>query len=856
MKNFTKRPIIQKIIFAIAIVMLLVNFTLAPVKVYAADDGDGGWSLGGTLAKEIMGLFTWVCDVIMSGLNGFMLGATDMGSAMLGQNNPNLTDSRSWIYANSDTIGEEDTVVNFKSGEINTNLTKWFDSEYSIPNMLYSPENIFANNIAALDINFLRENNYKSVYVAGNQDFEKDANEKSKSAVNDLRGIIASWYKSFRNIAIVGLLSVLIYLGIRILISTAASDKAKYKETLTDWVVALCLVFVIHIIMSAVLMLTDKCTEMFSGKVNNGYVVTIDGEKKDDGTPMMFRTNLMGLMRFSAQNYTASTAAVYSIMYWALVIYTCIFTFMYFRRFLYMAFFTMIAPLVALTYPIDRAGDGKAQAFNMWFKEYTMNAIIQPVHLIIYTVFVGSAYDLVAKNPLYALVALGFLVPAEKFVKKMFGLDKAESASGFGTFAGGALAMNAMKQLSNLGSGGKDKKGKGEKSDGEEDSGDNDIFMPPNDAGEMNSFGASAGAGAGAGANPPTGAPGGDKDVVRQQDQEGLDEAIEEGFGPGDSEYEKYNKYLSNNPPNNPPSPPNNTKTQPRKTSSAIGKVIGRGAGAVKRGVKRKIKSGVKNLSKVPGKAIRFTAKSGMRLAGAAALGAVSLAAGITTGDFPKAAQFVAAGALAGSSVGGDLYNRFEPPEIPIVDTARGIRNAYEEEKYGIEEATRRQRERQNAKARKNFMNDESEVKRYRQLASKMDYNGNVENLMNAAADYKEAGITDDKLIQNAIAAEYRRNKSTSFTGAEHENFIDMASFAHEKGYGSSNIEDDKKRASLENVIESKIERPQDQRAAAQTLADIFDLGDMYRNVGTLNTPKRANSPRQPKQPTQPKNNG
>lgn len=35
----------------------------------------------------------------------------------------------------------------------------------------------------------------------------------------------------------------------------------------------------------------------------------------------------------------------------------------------------MIAPLVALTYPIDKVKDGKAQAFDMWFKEYTMNAI-------------------------------------------------------------------------------------------------------------------------------------------------------------------------------------------------------------------------------------------------------------------------------------------------------------------------------------------------------------------------------------------------------------------------------------------------------------------------------------------------
>ena len=63
-----------------------------------------------------------------------------------------------------------------------------------------------------------------------------------------------------------------------------------------------------------------------------------------------------------------------------------------------MAFLTIIAPLVAMTYPIDKITDGKAQAFNMWLKEYIYNALIQPFHLIIYTVMVGTAMDLVERG--------------------------------------------------------------------------------------------------------------------------------------------------------------------------------------------------------------------------------------------------------------------------------------------------------------------------------------------------------------------------------------------------------------------------------------------------------------------------
>ena len=116
-----------------------------------------------------------------------------------------------------------------------------------------------------------------------------------------------------------------------------------------------------------------------------------------------------------------------------------------------MAFLTMIAPLVALTYPIDKIRDGKAQAFEMWFKEYIGNLVIQPVHLILYTVLIGAAFDLASKNVLYTLVAIGFMLPAEKFVKRMFGLDRAQTPGTLGGALGAGIAMNAMNKLLHLG---------------------------------------------------------------------------------------------------------------------------------------------------------------------------------------------------------------------------------------------------------------------------------------------------------------------------------------------------------------------------------------------------------------------
>ena len=514
-----------------------------------------------------------------------------------------------------------------------------------------------------------------------------------------------------------------------------------------------------------------------------------------------------------------------------------------------MAFFTMIAPLVALTYPIDRAGDGKSQAFDMWFKEYTMNAIIQPVHLIIYTVFVGSAYGLVAKNPLYAIAAIGFLTPAEKFIKKMFGLDKAESTSGFGSFAGGAFAMNMMKQLSGGGKE-KSKKEKGGKSaDGDNE--DEGIFIPPNDAGELKTFGTD-------GKTETDGRAEGNSSALNknnQMNQEALDEAVAEGFGPGDPEYDKYlnegnnQEHLEEETSQNvgaqlnANTTPSSSSARGITSSNSKGKpgktVVGALGGVLSRGGKvlgRKIRGVAKEL---PGNAARFTGRAAIKAATLAATGVITAGAAITNPD--NIPQFVATGAMIGNSLGNRAYNGLvEPAAEGVVNLAKDTRNAYNEERHGIEEATNMKRERLNKKARENFMNDENEVKRYRNLASQMDYNGDVENLMSAAADYKEAGVTDNKLIQNALIAEYRDDKNTSFSGDKHKAFVDTASLVQQKGFGKEYIEDDKKRASLENFLESKVKGASEQRRAAQTVADIYDLGDMYRNVGTLGTPARA----------------
>ena len=302
-----------------------------------------------------------------------------------------------------------------------------------------------------------------------------DNHEEVKTSVNstaqDMKEIIARWYYIIRNIAIIGLLLVLVYVGIRMLLTSISSEKAKYKQMLGDWVVALCLIFLMQYIMVFANEFVEGITKILASTTEvHGQVATIvdppdklveaiqEDSNIDNQTNIIqdgninWPTNLMGRMRILAQQKDGTSGYIgYAICFIVLVMFTVFFVFTYLKRLLYILFLTVIAPFVAMTYPLDKLRDGKAQAFEMWMKEYTCNLIIQPFHLLLYTIFVTMAFELAGSNIIYSLVVLGFMMPAERFLRKMFGFDRASTPGFLDGAAGAAMTMTAINSLTKFG---------------------------------------------------------------------------------------------------------------------------------------------------------------------------------------------------------------------------------------------------------------------------------------------------------------------------------------------------------------------------------------------------------------------
>ena len=272
-----------------------------------------------------------------------------------------------------------------------------------------------------------------------------DPNIKTiKSVTSQLTDKIATWYKGLRIFSLVGLLSILLYIGIRIIISSVSEDKAKYKKMLMNWIAAICIVFILHYTMLFIVNLSEQLVSM----LKSNAITQQTTEEVLNGVDIAFSSIRNKIETY--QNQESFTQLLgQTIVYLTLVIYTGVFSFQYLKRVVYVAFLTLMAPLIALTYPLDKIKDGKAQAFSMWLKEYIFNCLLQPVHLLLYNIFIGGFADsnFLIDNPLYALVAVGFLISAEKFFRKMFGMESQTSVGTIGAAAGGAMVMGMLSKL-------------------------------------------------------------------------------------------------------------------------------------------------------------------------------------------------------------------------------------------------------------------------------------------------------------------------------------------------------------------------------------------------------------------------
>ena len=122
-----------------------------------------------------------------------------------------------------------------------------------------------------------------------------------------------------------------------------------------------------------------------------------------------------------------TTSMANTFAYMVLCVVTIMFFISYLKRMMTIAFLITIAPLVTVTYSIDKIGDGKSQALNAWLKEFSYTILIQPFHCITYLALGSIGTQLLTRNDNFADIFIGiyflsFILQSENIVRGIFGI--------------------------------------------------------------------------------------------------------------------------------------------------------------------------------------------------------------------------------------------------------------------------------------------------------------------------------------------------------------------------------------------------------------------------------------------------
>lgn len=789
-----------------------------------ADGGDVGGLLFGPLANLIQGIGDSVNKILQN--------------VIIGDKSPVFYNS-GWFTSESvkKIIEDNPADPNLEDVTVVKEYIDTFTGKYGVPDIKLTPAEIFAGNVAAFDANFFKTDT----------DHDQELGGSDKSIVEELRNTVAKWYVALRNIAIVGLLSALLYIGIRIVISSSAGDKAKYKQFFVDWVVALCLIFFLHYIMAFTMTMSETVTDVLAGQTTsqgrikqvNIKLVGKDGKTQytDDGLSegfsVYFSSNFTGVARIKADYADSALRMGYSILYIALTVYTVYFAFVYLKRLLMLAFFTMIAPLVALTYPLDKIRDGKAQAFNYWFKEYMFYALLQPMHMLLYTVFVSSALSVAANNLLYAIVALAFIVPAEKIVKQMFGI-KGNTESTLGGFAGGALASQAFNML---------RKGppQPKKGGGDGPKGEKGIRLDnPNKPNAMDTLAGDAmengvenaaqtataagiGAAAGAASANATG-----NENNEETDSNGVhvsDDGVIDGVQFREvPDNEQQGNGLENpemQSGENPAMPENGQQNQNADNNNSEENpfaAIRAKANSAKGNLGSAINSRVQSAGGWSGIA-KGVGKTGAKLAGRAAMmttmGALGLGVGIVGGDMSDTLKGLGAGLTAGYATGGRLNSAVGNTIVGNNAAGRFLDDAIrgtgpERKRNDYIRSYMSNQENRNRLIEKNPSIKKSELDAQLRQRAELSY---------------DSGVTDAKMLDRAVELQKQLDEknprgvgNAERHGANYNKTVATMQLASK--YSDSTFENDEKIAKAQNRLASKLERNMSERTNGPIDAD------------------------------------
>lgn len=317
-------------------IVLIISLFIAVVPSYSY-----GISIGGVLMKPLCSFITNTVDSI-----NLVISVAFGGTSTIDAIKTHLETDWTPIADAFDAILKKDDGLD--------------DEDKKLFNAFFSPEDVFLGKSPLGNVNIFKTT-----------DWEEDESNAFNTAntINNVKEQIGKYYIIIRNIAISLSLCMLIYTGIKILLSTieAPEKGAREKMYLMEWLKSLGLILTMHIIMAGVFWIADSLVDMFGNSFNNGL-------------------EMVGNIRYNIKKSYDTNQIVYLILYVYLTYMSVCFLISYGKRFLWTLVLIIVSPIIGLVYALSKEGKS---TFEMWFKEFIYNALLPVYHTITYTAFIS-----------------------------------------------------------------------------------------------------------------------------------------------------------------------------------------------------------------------------------------------------------------------------------------------------------------------------------------------------------------------------------------------------------------------------------------------------------------------------------
>ena len=207
-----------------------------------------------------------------------------------------------------------------------------------------------------------------------------------------VRTQIATWYMTIRNLSVMLLVVVLMYI-------------AKLKDMLIGWVRGIFLVFVLQYLVIAIIAIANLATKIISDLAAE---TLMDVEKK-------IMQNIFGTYFFEG---SIIKQVFYFLAMISIIWYQLKFCLVYAKRAMQVYVLIIISPLICVSYPIDRIADDRGQALRQWITDFSTAVLMQPFQYMIYVLIFGSFDEIMIKVPLLTAIAFYLLGKSIKVAKK------------------------------------------------------------------------------------------------------------------------------------------------------------------------------------------------------------------------------------------------------------------------------------------------------------------------------------------------------------------------------------------------------------------------------------------------------